>query len=443
MGFSDYEKNKIRVIVEGGLLVDRTQAVQTGRSSSSAPNPSSLPRSEPLKDLFQCECGLVTSICAHRNHEWKCASCRQTWVTESGRTSKLAPNSLQNIAATNPGPGYSSPPRVVARARPTPLSEAARQARAPRPPEELVAARQDRVHIETGKLIAAVPLKGILPAVDKAPLSSTDMAMSAQDAFYTGVYRVPKPQALQHLDPLHRIICVSCGGVISSGDKNHHVLGEHIYDCQKCDSKKAIVDCPTDCVGWGLNGTAVVTTVPRRAMQSVIDAKLRETWSASEQPFFYQRPSIVEALIDTSKEFFRRTGVYLASVKLHPSTFQDLEFELGPRVQYCYGEPRGDGLFYRGIVLCDLKVLPDEPFYPSLAAPKKPAPSLVYELFTDVVWDEAKSKAEIPAGVTDFSRTSDARRRVDKVISVMWARPEHADVRKLAEEKAARIEARR
>ncbi len=44
-------------------------------------------------------------------------------------------------------------------ARPALLSEAAKRARAPRPPEGLVAARQDRVHIEKGKLIAAVPLK--------------------------------------------------------------------------------------------------------------------------------------------------------------------------------------------------------------------------------------------------------------------------------------------
>jgi transcriptional regulator with XRE-family HTH domain len=44
-------------------------------------------------------------------------------------------------------------------ARPAPLSEAGKRARAPRPPEALVAARQDRVHIEKGKLIAAVPFK--------------------------------------------------------------------------------------------------------------------------------------------------------------------------------------------------------------------------------------------------------------------------------------------
>ena len=42
--------------------------------------------------------------------------------------------------------------------RPAPLSDAAKKARAPTPPEELVAARQDRVHVEKGKLIAAVPL---------------------------------------------------------------------------------------------------------------------------------------------------------------------------------------------------------------------------------------------------------------------------------------------
>ncbi len=43
--------------------------------------------------------------------------------------------------------------------RPGPLSDAAKNARAPLAPEELVAARSDRVHIEKGKLIAAVPLK--------------------------------------------------------------------------------------------------------------------------------------------------------------------------------------------------------------------------------------------------------------------------------------------
>ena len=46
-----------------------------------------------------------------------------------------------------------------ARPRPAPLSAAAKKLRAPRPPADLVAARQDRVHIEKGKLIAAVPLK--------------------------------------------------------------------------------------------------------------------------------------------------------------------------------------------------------------------------------------------------------------------------------------------
>jgi transcriptional regulator with XRE-family HTH domain len=43
--------------------------------------------------------------------------------------------------------------------RPAPLSVKARKARAPRHPEALVGARHDRVHIEKGKLIAAVPLK--------------------------------------------------------------------------------------------------------------------------------------------------------------------------------------------------------------------------------------------------------------------------------------------
>lgn len=43
--------------------------------------------------------------------------------------------------------------------RPAPLSDLARASRAPMPPEDLIAARQDRVHIEKGKLLAAVPLK--------------------------------------------------------------------------------------------------------------------------------------------------------------------------------------------------------------------------------------------------------------------------------------------
>jgi len=42
--------------------------------------------------------------------------------------------------------------------RPAQLSEAAKKVRAPRPPEELVRARHERVHLENGKFIAAVPL---------------------------------------------------------------------------------------------------------------------------------------------------------------------------------------------------------------------------------------------------------------------------------------------
>lgn len=49
------------------------------------------------------------------------------------------------------------------RRRPAPLSEAARRARAPRPPEELVGARHERIHIEKSTLIAAVPLKASRP----------------------------------------------------------------------------------------------------------------------------------------------------------------------------------------------------------------------------------------------------------------------------------------
>jgi len=42
--------------------------------------------------------------------------------------------------------------------RPSPLSDDAKTARAPLPPEQLVAARNDRVHVEKGKLIKATPL---------------------------------------------------------------------------------------------------------------------------------------------------------------------------------------------------------------------------------------------------------------------------------------------
>jgi len=51
------------------------------------------------------------------------------------------------------------PDAAVTTPRAAPPSNAVRAARAPRPLEDLVAARQDRVHIEKGKLLAAVPLK--------------------------------------------------------------------------------------------------------------------------------------------------------------------------------------------------------------------------------------------------------------------------------------------
>lgn len=44
-------------------------------------------------------------------------------------------------------------------ARPKPLSEAASKARRPPAPEELVAALQDRVHRENGRLIRSQPLR--------------------------------------------------------------------------------------------------------------------------------------------------------------------------------------------------------------------------------------------------------------------------------------------
>jgi len=51
------------------------------------------------------------------------------------------------------------PATVPPPVRPSPLSDAAKKARAPLPPEELVATRDDRVHVEKGKLIKATPLR--------------------------------------------------------------------------------------------------------------------------------------------------------------------------------------------------------------------------------------------------------------------------------------------
>lgn len=52
----------------------------------------------------------------------------------------------------------SIPVAVPQPVRPSPLSDDAKTARAPLPPEQLVAARNDRVHVEKGKLIKATPL---------------------------------------------------------------------------------------------------------------------------------------------------------------------------------------------------------------------------------------------------------------------------------------------
>jgi transcriptional regulator with XRE-family HTH domain len=56
------------------------------------------------------------------------------------------------VALVAPGPGRR-------RLKPTPLSHEAREARKPRPPEELVGALQDRVHVEEGRLLAATPIR--------------------------------------------------------------------------------------------------------------------------------------------------------------------------------------------------------------------------------------------------------------------------------------------
>ena len=55
------------------------------------------------------------------------------------------------------------PGSAVAAPRPPPLSSAAKKARAPQRPETLVGARTDRVHLEKGKLISAMPLDSSKP----------------------------------------------------------------------------------------------------------------------------------------------------------------------------------------------------------------------------------------------------------------------------------------
>lgn len=52
---------------------------------------------------------------------------------------------------------------AVRTARPAPVDETVRRTRAPRPPEELVEARHERVHIEKSKVLATVPLKASRP----------------------------------------------------------------------------------------------------------------------------------------------------------------------------------------------------------------------------------------------------------------------------------------
>ena len=56
------------------------------------------------------------------------------------------------VAIVGSGPGRPRPAR-------TQLSPEARAARRPGPPEELVGALQDRVHVEKGRLLAATPIK--------------------------------------------------------------------------------------------------------------------------------------------------------------------------------------------------------------------------------------------------------------------------------------------
>lgn len=55
------------------------------------------------------------------------------------------------------------PVTAVIAPRPRALSAEAKKARVPRSPETLVGARTDRVHIEKGKLVSAVPLKPSKP----------------------------------------------------------------------------------------------------------------------------------------------------------------------------------------------------------------------------------------------------------------------------------------
>ncbi len=76
------------------------------------------------------------------------------WLAQSG--SKLGGFGRER---TSPSMIPTMTTEAAASPRPRPLSATAKAARVPQSPESLVGARSERVHVQKGKLIAAVPIK--------------------------------------------------------------------------------------------------------------------------------------------------------------------------------------------------------------------------------------------------------------------------------------------
>jgi hypothetical protein len=93
----------------------------------------------------------------------RCACPRPKAAARSSAWRAITPILLAALMPKCPMCLFALPGATAVPPRPAPLSEAAKRARAPRPPEELVGARHERLHIEKDTLIASVPLKASRP----------------------------------------------------------------------------------------------------------------------------------------------------------------------------------------------------------------------------------------------------------------------------------------
>jgi hypothetical protein len=250
-----------------------------------------------------------------------------------------------------------------------------------------------------------------------------------QAALYWGVDQSKTEQAVLNIhDKCHKISCCFCGKVTSSGDKDHHVDGSHIYSCSNCGSFQSMVDCPTGCVGWGPSGQAMVVTQPRRNRKPKAET-LAETASrifaektveTALAPYVGKpnndenRKAVAQALIDATT---RRPGQTL-DIWLTPIDSPNLR----DSIEYCN------------------KLVQD--IYNISACPEhleNREEKLTQELFMDAVWTDAHEKAETKPGDT----CAPPPQKVVVVVRKMFERPEYAAVRKVAEEQAKRIVGRR